>query len=177
MRIRVKVTTKNYELEERRKNLGYSQAELAEIVGMRTSTYQLVEQLKLKPSQEQAIALGLELGVSENVLFPQGYEKIVDVFNKEFDRIADYTPPLLEFDEQKLLQETDAKLVVHKVLKQLPKREKQLLEFRYGIKRKAPKTLGEVGKEFGVTQERIRQMEAKAHERIRYILKKEKYEE
>lgn len=49
----------------------------------------------------------------------------------------------------------------------LSPKEQKILEMRFGLYFTSPKTLEEVGKEFGVTRERIRQIEAKAHERIR----------
>jgi RNA polymerase primary sigma factor len=48
------------------------------------------------------------------------------------------------------------------VLDTLTDREKRVLELRFGIEDGRPRTLEEVGKEFGVTRERIRQIEAKA---------------
>lgn len=53
------------------------------------------------------------------------------------------------------------------VLKTLSDKEKKILEMRHGLSDGVFHTLEEVGKEFGVTRERIRQIEAKAHEKIR----------
>lgn len=53
------------------------------------------------------------------------------------------------------------------VLIDLSPREQKILEMRFGLKDGITHTLEEVGKEFGVTRERIRQIEAKALERIR----------
>ncbi|MGC8893313.1 MAG: sigma-70 family RNA polymerase sigma factor [candidate division WOR-3 bacterium] len=48
------------------------------------------------------------------------------------------------------------------VLSTLTKREKRVIELRFGLNNEPPKTLEEVGYIFGVTRERIRQIEAKA---------------
>lgn len=55
----------------------------------------------------------------------------------------------------------------------LYEKERQILEWRHfgNGNVQMPMTLEEVGKEFGVTRERIRQIEAKAQERIRYQLR------
>ncbi|WP_229346065.1 RNA polymerase sigma factor RpoD [Halanaerobium polyolivorans] len=54
------------------------------------------------------------------------------------------------------------------VLDTLTEREKRVLELRFGIEDGRPRTLEEVGKEFGVTRERIRQIEAKALRKLRH---------
>ena len=56
---------------------------------------------------------------------------------------------------------------INDILNDLSEKERQILEMRHGLKDGVMRTLEEVGKEFGVTRERIRQIEAKAHEKIR----------
>jgi len=56
---------------------------------------------------------------------------------------------------------------VTEILNELSPKEQRILEMRHGLHGNIPHTLEEVGKEFGVTRERIRQIEAKAHEKIR----------
>lgn len=56
---------------------------------------------------------------------------------------------------------------VQDILDDLPPKERRILEMRHGLVDGVTHTLEEVGKEFGVTRERIRQIEAKAHEKIR----------
>lgn len=56
---------------------------------------------------------------------------------------------------------------VKEILNDLPPKERKILELRHGLVDGITHTLEEVGKEFGVTRERIRQIEAKAHEKIR----------
>lgn len=56
---------------------------------------------------------------------------------------------------------------IEEILGDLSGKERAILEMRHGLKDGVMRTLEEVGKEFGVTRERIRQIEAKAHEKIR----------
>ncbi len=56
---------------------------------------------------------------------------------------------------------------VREILEELSPKERKILEMRHGLVDGITHTLEEVGKEFGVTRERIRQIEAKAHEKIR----------
>lgn len=53
------------------------------------------------------------------------------------------------------------------ILSELSEKEREILELRHGLNDGIQHTLEEVGKKFGVTRERIRQIEAKAHEKIR----------
>lgn len=53
------------------------------------------------------------------------------------------------------------------ILKELTPREQKILSMRFGLEDGVTHTLEEVGREFGVTRERIRQIEAKSLERIR----------
>jgi RNA polymerase primary sigma factor len=54
-----------------------------------------------------------------------------------------------------------------RVLESLPARDRKVLELRYGLKGEKPRTLEEVGDRFGVTRERIRQIEAKTLNRLK----------
>ncbi len=54
------------------------------------------------------------------------------------------------------------------VLKTLTPREEKVLSLRFGLEDGRPRTLEEVGKEFNVTRERIRQIEAKALRKLRH---------
>lgn len=67
-------------------------------------------------------------------------------------------------------QESSRRIIgdqVREILEDLPEKERKILELRHGLIDGVQHTLEEVGKKFGVTRERIRQIEAKAHEKIR----------
>lgn len=57
---------------------------------------------------------------------------------------------------------------LYAVMKDLTDREERVLRLRYGLDDNRPRTLEEVGKEFNVTRERIRQIEAKALRKLRH---------
>ena len=61
----------------------------------------------------------------------------------------------------------DSKSTIDTVLDTLSDREKHIIVLRFGIGTEEPKTLEEVGKELGLTKERIRQIEAKALAKLR----------
>jgi RNA polymerase primary sigma factor len=68
-----------------------------------------------------------------------------------------------EATSQQLLKEQ-----IDKVLDELTEREKKVLQLRFGLKDGRARTLEEVGKEFSVTRERIRQIEGKALRKLRH---------
>jgi len=79
----------------------------------------------------------------------------------EFIKDEKSTPPSLDA-ARVLLRER-----LEEILVDLTEREQRILSMRFGLEDGITHTLEEVGKEFGVTRERIRQIEAKALEKIR----------
>ncbi|MGN1033892.1 MAG: sigma-70 family RNA polymerase sigma factor, partial [Intestinibacter sp.] len=57
---------------------------------------------------------------------------------------------------------------IEEVLASLNEREQKVLKLRFGLEDGRARTLEEVGKEFDVTRERIRQIEAKALRKLRH---------
>lgn len=58
---------------------------------------------------------------------------------------------------------------LNKVLDSLPHRERKILELRYGLSGEHPRTLEQIGRRFGVTRERIRQIEANTLARLKEL--------
>jgi len=82
---------------------------------------------------------------------------------EEFIEDTETTPPQ-EVARKKLLKE-----YIKRVITTLTPREQKILTMRFGLKDGVGHTLEEVGEVFGVTRERIRQIEAKALEKIREL--------
>ena len=86
------------------------------------------------------------------------------------DFIKDETMPEPDDAASKQLMAEQLRII----LNSLNRRERQVLEMRFGLKDGQSHTLEEVGQAFGVTRERIRQIEAKALRKLRHPLRSRK---
>lgn len=92
---------------------------------------------------------------------------IISVDNDDaYAELQDFIPSSEPSLEDKIVDK-DMKENLDKVLNSLPKREKEILELRFGLKGNKPQTLEEIGRKYNVTRERIRQIENKTLEKIR----------
>lgn len=123
----------------------------------------------------QAEEIAIEMGVEPDKIYQ--IEKINQdtlslenpIGSDDDDRstLGDFIPddkipsPVQESSERILSEQ------VKEILSDLSPKERKILEMRHGLMDGVYHTLEEVGKEFGVTRERIRQIEAKALEKIR----------
>ncbi len=137
---------------------------------VRTSRY-LVQELGREPLPEE-IALKMELPL----------EKVRKVLRIAKEPISLETPigeeedsHLGDFIEDKTITPPDESVTnvsladqTRRVLATLTPREEKVLRMRFGIGEKSDHTLEEVGKDFSVTRERIRQIEAKALRKLRH---------
>ncbi len=81
-----------------------------------------------------------------------------------------------EFPERNMMRDS-LKDDLEEILMELGEREADVIKMRFGFEDGRPRTLEEVGKEFGVTRERIRQIEAKAIKKLRNPKRQEMLEE
>ena len=132
---------------------------------------QLTLELNREPSEEE---LAKKMGTS--------VEKVREIYKISQDPVSLETPigeeddsHLGDFikDERNLSPEEFAtnemlKEEISQVLETLTEREEKVIRLRFGLEDGKPRTLEEVGQMFGVTRERIRQIEAKALRKLRH---------
>ena len=143
---------------------------------IRTSRY-LVQELGREPTPEE---------IAEKMEIP--LDKVRRVLKIAREPISLETPIGEEEDshlgdfieDKKFMLPSDAAVSMNlaektrKVLATLTPREEKVLRMRFGIGEKADHTLEEVGKDFAVTRERIRQIEAKALRKLRHPTRSKK---
>lgn len=88
--------------------------------------------------------------------------------------LGDFIEADESYDIEAQIVQKDLTETIEKLLKTLPQREAKVLRMRCGIEDGRVHTLEEVGKEYNVTRERIRQIEAKALRRMRHSSRKGK---
>jgi RNA polymerase primary sigma factor len=145
------------------------------------TTRQLSQELKREPNCEE---IGLRANMSSDHV-----EEVMALFHQEplsletpigedgntrlGDLVEDETSPApAEVTTQGLLKEQ-----LDRVLDELTPREKRVLQLRFGLEDGHERTLEEVGQEFSLTRERIRQIEAKALRKLRQPSRSRKLKE
>lgn len=137
---------------------------------VRTSR-QLLQELGREPTTEE-IAARLDLPVervSEIMKMSQEPVSLETPIGEEEDsHLGDF----IQDDNVLVPQDAAAFTLLHEqlmeVLLTLTEREQKVLRLRFGLDDGRPRTLEEVGKQFNVTRERIRQIEAKALRKLRH---------
>ena len=94
--------------------------------------------------------------------------------HEEDTKIGDLIPDENALSPQDIAMQNMLKEQLMSVLETLTPREQKVIRLRYGLDDAHPRTLEEVGREFSVTRERIRQIEAKALRKLRHPSKLKK---
>jgi RNA polymerase nonessential primary-like sigma factor len=87
--------------------------------------------------------------------------------------LLDNVPDLMVSDPVNLLEEADLKGNIERWLDQLPEKQCEVIARRFGLKGYDMSTLEEVGKEIGLTRERVRQIQVEALKHLREMLEKQ----
>ena len=140
------------------------QRQLLQDLGREPTAEEIAEQMELTPEKVREIQKISQEPVSLET--PVGEEEDSNLG----DFIEDAEAPVpLERASFRLLQEQ-----LESVLHTLSEREKEVIRLRFGLVDGQPRTLEDVGKKFGVTRERIRQIESKTLSKLRHPSRSQK---
>ena len=131
---------------------------LAQEYGREPTSKEIGKEMEMAPEKVGEIVKVSQLPIS--LESPMGEEENSHLGDFIEDR--DTLPPVDAASRQLLKEQIDV------VLSSLSPREQRVLQLRFGLEDGRSRTLEEVGKEFNVTRERIRQIEAKALRKLRH---------
>ena len=132
--------------------------QLSQKLGREPTPKEIAEEMELPAEKVREIAKISQLPIS--LESPIGEEE--DSHLGDFIEDQNALPPPDAASRQLLKEQIDS------VLGSLTPRERRVLQLRFGLEDGRSRTLEEVGKEFNVTRERIRQIEAKALRKLRH---------
>lgn len=131
---------------------------LAQEFGREPTSREIGEKMGMPPEKVREIVKVAQLPISLEL--PMGEEE--DSHLGDFIEDRDAMPPVDAASKQLLKEQ------IEEVLSSLTHREQRVLQLRFGLDDGRSRTLEEVGQEFQVTRERIRQIEAKALRKLRH---------
>lgn len=165
--VSLRLLTYNLRFVHSRKEKGLTQSQLALVTGLSVHKISQIALLKQVPTEEQAQELADALGVDPEWLFPPELVTLKDVRREALltgDQVRklQWIRPLSLPDPDLSLRGHELEEALQGVLATMRPQERRVIQLRFGLDNGRSRTLEEVGKEFGVTRERIRQIEAKA---------------
>ena len=134
---------------------------------------ELANVLQREPSMEE-LAEVCELEVDKVLDILKMDKNIVSldtpIKEDEDSSLVEFIPSDAHFGDVVIheVEQNNLREKIDEVLTDLSDQEQQVLRMRFGLDDDTPKTLEEIGKVFGVTRERIRQIEAKAIRKLRH---------
>ena len=132
---------------------------------------QLLQDLGRDPTPEE---IGEEMGMSADRV--REIQKIsqepvsleTPIGEEEDSQLGDFIEDSTAVAPPEAASESMLREQLDQVLDSLADRERKVIKFRFGLEDGHPRTLEEVGREFGVTRERIRQIESKTLAKLRH---------
>jgi len=145
------------------------------VAHIRRAEMRLREVLDREPTDEE-VASELGLDAKRVRRYRQASRAPVSldapIGDDENDRVSEVVAdPNAALPSEQLVYESDNELV-QEILATLPEREREILAMRFGLNDGKERTLEEVGERFGVTRERIRQIQEQALKTIRKTMEK-----
>ena len=124
----------------------------------------MVQLLGREPSGEE-IARKLGVPVDEILRLQEISQRSISletpVGDDDSSELGDFLEDAASATPTDAVSESLLKLHLREALDELPERERQIIELRFGMKDDRPRTLEEVGREFDITRERVRQIQMK----------------
>ncbi len=175
----------NNELRKLREEKKLHQKDLSLLLGFAESKIGLIENFRCFPSEKEQKKIADFFSIHMETLFPQWMKIITEDYKQKKKKIIIPVKNLrlqneevlqLEaesYSEDSIIRDVENSLVKKRLqeimISQLTPREKQIIELRTGLNDDCNEsmTFEQVGRELNITRERVRQIEAKAHEKMR----------
>ena len=135
-----------------------SQKRLVQVLGREPQPDEIAEEMGISPDRVRSI-----LKMSQQPISLQS-----PVGDGDDAHFGDFLPDATAENPAEMTAKDLLRDQIHSVLQTLTQREREVLDFRFGLTDGFSRTLEEVGKQFNVTRERIRQIEAKALRKLRH---------
>ena len=142
-------------------------SELSVATGRDPTSEELADALGVKAEETRSLRVVGRQPVSLHEPIGGDGERALEDFLSDGD-----TPNPGENVDQRLLRDR-----INEVLRSLAPREREVIELRFGLKDGHPRTLDEVAKQYGITRERIRQIEARGLLKLRQPTRSQRLEE
>ena len=131
----------------------------------------LTQKLQKEPTNEE-LAESLGMSVERLEYIYQVSQDVVsldsNIDNEEETFLVDVIPDITAVNPVAYLENLEYRNKIDKMLKTLTPREERIIKLRYGLEDNTIHTLEDIAKEFGITRERVRQLEVKAIRRLRH---------
>ena len=138
---------------------------------------QLIQELGRDPTNEEiAKEMGIEVEKVREVrkIAQEPVSLETPIGEEEDSHLGDFIEDETAVAPDEAANFTMLREQLNEILSTLNDRERKVLELRFGLTDGTPRTLEEVGKEFNVTRERIRQIEAKALRKLKHPSRSQK---
>ena len=131
----------------------------------------LTQILQRDPTNEE-LAAYLDMSLERVEFLLQASQDVVSldisIDDEEETLLSDVIPDITAVNPSTYLENLEYKNKIDKMLKTLTPREERIIRLRYGLEDNVIHTLEDIAKEFGITRERVRQLEVKAIRRLRH---------
>ena len=128
-------------------------------------THRRMTQLLGREPFDEEVSLELDITVDEILRLREISQRSISletpVGEEDSSELGDFLEDAATITPTEAVSESLLKAHLREALNELPERERQIIELRFGMKDDRPRTLEEVGREFDITRERVRQIQMK----------------